>query len=184
MLLRSGPFLLSAIFLSLGASCASPPSSGPDPILPRSTATEPAPDLRQHAAVIKRCDGDAIIVCDEPTYDLGSFWVGPPFKHEFVVRNTGTDIGWIQIHYSGGLHAACRVRLAPGESTAVFCSGDSTKVQGSFQKNISVTLLPPTDLICGRCRRKYDTAGHLDSCGPLSRLPTENPWCVRMTGRD
>jgi len=133
----------------------------------------------QSRPVAKHPDYDAVIVCDEPVYDIGTVWVGPILKHTFTLRNEGTETGWVRVFYSlAGTLASCVFPIPPGGSVSVRIALSSTKFQGSFEKGISVKLLGrvPHDT-CGHCGQAYDSDRHLRECGPVCREHWISDWC-------
>lgn len=98
----------------------------------------------------------AILVCDEPEYEAGSGWVGPPVQHQFAIRNDGSNSAWVRVYYSlGGVLRPCITEVESGETIHIAISMRSDKLRGRFEKLITVRVLPD------------------------SSEPVEQPWCIR-----
>ena len=137
----------------------------------------PFPDATQDRLNENRISGP-YLVCDEPIYDFGTVWVGPTLKHEFVVRNIGSETAWVKpISYSLRM-STCRFSIPPGDAVRLPVVFKTNKLRSRFEKSITLRLIsPPADDFCLDCRHSYDSARHLQRCGPV--CGGRHRWCVR-----
>ncbi len=126
----------------------------------------------------------AILVCDEPVHDYGTFWVGPKLSHEFSVRNEGKEEGWMKVSYAfAGTSTPCIARIERGETIYVrgWFKGsiDSRRLRGHFEKSVTLKMLPDPSEACARCLHRYDSSQHSLTCGAVCFERKEHPWCIR-----
>ena len=138
----------------------------------------PFPDTTQDRPDENRISGP-YLVCDEPIHDFGTVWIGPKLKHEFEVRNIGSETAWVKPSIvGGGSFVRCRFSIPPGDAVRLPVVIKTNKLRSRFEKSISLTLIsPPADNVCLDCWRSYESEKHLQSCGPV--CGGRHRWCVR-----